>query len=167
MINQSHLTAIGRSNKLPTPTRFLYEKGLLIPSVLDYGCGRCHNINNKFFNTEGFDPFYRPFFGEKKLYKTIICNYVLCVLPKKKEHLEVLKTIQSLLKEEDGIAYVSVRNEKPPQGYGWTPRKTYQAKVRLDLPVMKTTREFIMYELRKNIPLAFASPRKNQLELVQ
>jgi SAM-dependent methyltransferase len=148
--NKSHLTAIHRT-KLPGPTQWLFLKGLIPFSpkrVLDYGCGKAHIVNNSFFHADGYDPFYLPITLSESFYDVIICNYVLCVLPTEAERLEVLRKIQSLLKV-NGVAYVSVRNDKPKNGHGWTSRGTYQADVKLNLNVLREIRQFRMYQLTK------------------
>lgn len=150
-VDKSHLTAISRKT-LPGPTMWLFGHGH-IPSVnsnkrvLDYGCGKAHDINNGVFVADGYDPYYRPEQPTGK-YDVIICNYVLCVIPTAAERKVVLAQIQSLLKKH-GVAFVSVRNDKPDQGHGWSSRGTYQADVRLNLPVLRKTREFRMYQLTK------------------
>ena len=146
MASKSHLTAIGRKT-LPRPTRWLLERGLVIGSVMDYGCGKCDKVNPpSWFN---YDPHYQPNanFGSER-YDTIICNYVLCVLPPT-ERLDVLKHIQVLLRL-NGVAYISVRNDKPRSGWGVTKRGTYQGRVGdLPLPGIYRCAGFRIYKLTK------------------
>jgi hypothetical protein len=151
MQNKSHLTALTRK-KLPGPTQWLINQGLIVArdgwhSNLDYGCGKSHEINNAFFQADGYDPHFRPERPKGK-YMLIICNYVLCVLPTEEERRAVLKDIQSLL-TDNGTAYVTVRNDAPKKGHGWTSRGTYQADVRLDLEQVRQCRQFRMYKLTK------------------
>lgn len=146
MQNKSHLTAIARKS-LPGPTQWLLKKNLLIPRVLDYGCGKAHEINNQHFKADGFDPFYRPDgITGSQVYNTIICNYVLCVLPTDEERREVLRNIQALLLH-DGVAYVSVRADTPKKGHGWSSRGTFQAEVNLNLPLIHECRAYRLYSL--------------------
>lgn len=147
MENKSHLTAIARPN-LPGPTKWLMKNNLLVPRVLDYGCGKCHELNNQHFEADGYDPHFRPYGISGYGYSTIICNYVLCVLPTEEERREILQDIQLTL-TRDGIAYVSVRADKPAQGHGWSKRGTYQAEVHLKLPLIHKCRDFRLYRLMK------------------
>jgi len=157
MIDKSHLTAIGRRD-LPVPTRFLIKNGYLVGSILDYGCGKCHLINNKHFNADGFDA--HPSFPQSASirinmgrYNTIICNYVLCVVPLE-ERLPILRTIQTLL-TDNGTAYISVRNDKPKNGWGVSSKGTYQGRVRkLMLPLLYKNSQFRIYTLTKQTVLS-------------
>jgi len=126
MENKSHLTAI-RRNKLPNPTQWLLDKFLIRGRTLDYGCGRCHEINNQFFSADGFDPHYRPNGINYSSYDTIICNYVLNVLPTEQERKEVCEHILGLL-SSNGVAYITVRNDRIKLK-GPTKRKTWQGLI--------------------------------------
>jgi len=157
MSDKSHLTAIVRKTK-PVPTRWLLkhcpalnyteaqfeELGI---QVLDYGCGRCGPIN--FRTWDNYDPHYRPWsIWHKRQYDIIICNYVLCVLPQE-ERLKVLRDIQKRLKPK-GLAYISVRNDRPKNGWGRSSRGTYQGRVRkLGLPLYHECAGFRIYWLTK------------------
>ena len=146
--HNSHLTAITRKD-FPVPTRWLMKQSLIRGKVLDYGCGKCYTINP--IKWDNFDPHYYP----STLipgYDTILCNYVLCTLPAD-ERLEVLQMIKFFLKS-DGIAYISVRNDKPKQGWGISKRKTYQGRVRnLNLPLLYKNSHFRIYKLTANTKL--------------
>lgn len=122
-------------------------------ATLDFGCGKCHEINNKHFPCDGYDPHFRPDgVAEGKRYNIIICNYVLCVLPPK-ERKAVLKKIQFLLGEY-GVAYVSVRNDRPRQGWGVTSKGTYQGRVKhvTDTLIFKNS-QFRIYLLTRKTKL--------------
>lgn len=145
MDSNSHLTAIARKT-LPRPTRWLLDKGLIVGSVMDYGCGKCGNINPpEWFN---YDPHYQPNFFTGARYDTIVCNYVLCVLPREKR-MDVVKHIQVLLRL-NGIAYIAVRNDKPKNGWGVSSRGTYQGRVqKLPLYIIYENSQFRIYQLTK------------------
>lgn len=152
-MNKSHLTAIARSN-LPTPTRWLIKQGYIGGDVLDYGCGRCAELNNRLLgglkdvkSVFNYDPYYAPKIPAHSQFDRIICNYVLCVVPEKEEK-KILHAIQRMLKN-GGAAFISVRNDTPKQGYGFSSRKTFQRKVELNLTLFKKTREYRMYLLNK------------------
>ncbi len=123
MKDNSHLTAISRKG-YPAPTKWLVEQNLIRGRTLDYGCGKCAPLNP--IDWDNYDPHHYPcvIVGG---YDTILCNYVLCVLPRN-ERIEVLRQIQFLLKS-DGIAYISVRNDRPKNGWGLSKRGTYQGRV--------------------------------------
>lgn len=115
--------------------------------VLDFGCGKCAEVNARVLNTApgigsvtSYDPFYAPdalVRSKRKKFDVVLCNYVLCTLPKSEELL-VLKTIQPYL-SDSGIALISVRNDVPRGGYGLSSKGTYQRRVEIEY----------LYELRK------------------
>jgi hypothetical protein len=153
MKHNSHLTAITRK-RMPVPTRWLINAGLVDveENVLDFGCGKCGEVNPKTW--DNYDPHYRPWScWHKRSYRTIICNYVLCTLPDE-ERLPILKEIQRKLGGHDAIAYLSVRNDKPKQGWGKSSRGTYQGRVRkLNLPLTYKNSQFRIYQLTKDTVL--------------
>jgi len=140
--HKSYLTAIAR-NELPKPTRWLMDAGLIRGRVLDFGCGKCYLINP--IEWDSYDPnFYTE--GIYPPYDTIICNYVLCVLPRA-ERVPVLKRIHEALRS-DGKAYITVRNDRPKQGWGTSSRGTYQGRVsKLNLPVIYECHGFRIYQM--------------------
>lgn len=150
MKHKSHLTAISRKT-LPRPTKWLLGKNKVVGKVLDYGCGKCYAVNPAEWHS--YDPYYfRAGIRVGKLFDTIICNYVLCVLPPA-ERLAVLQEIQRFLKPE-GIAYISVRNDKPKQGWGLSSKGTYQGRVRkLPLPLLYKNSSWRTYTLTKTTEL--------------
>lgn len=143
MSNHSHLTAIVRKN-LSLPVRFLKQKHLLLGRVLDYGCGRGYDCDVLCY--EGYDPFYRPVVPEGK-FDTIYCVYVLNVLSEPEDRVGVLIKISDLL-VEDGKGYIAVRRGVKE---GWTSRGTYQCNPKLNLPSLKLTSTYEIYELRADI----------------
>ena len=152
--NKSYLTAIARKT-LPAPTRWLMRMGAIRGTTLDYGCGKCHEVNNQFLPghlgwVDGYDPYYRPsgIPSVHTRYQTIICNYVLCVLPTPEERIQVLIDIQHLL-TNDGLAFITVRNDFPKKGHGWTSRGTCQAKVILPYRSIFISSAFRIYLLTK------------------
>jgi ATP adenylyltransferase len=141
--HNSHLTAISRKT-LPKPTRWLMDKGLIWGRTLDYGCGKCFPINP--IDWDNYDPYYYPVILSPG-YQTIICNYVLCTLPTQAERMKVLRQINFLL-YSNGIAYISVRNDKPRWGWGVSKRGTYQGRVQgLPLPLLYKCHGFRIYRL--------------------
>ena len=142
MINNSHLTAIVRK-KISLPTQYLLKNKLIVGRVLDYGCGRGFDADQ--LNFDKYDPYYFKDYPNKK-YDTIICNYVLNVIPSEEEK-DILKKIEKLLKK-DGCAYITVRRDKFKEGF--TSKKTYQRYVELDLPVLYEKKSsFIIYNFEK------------------
>jgi methyltransferase family protein len=121
--------------------------------MLDFGCGKCHSVNNEHLHIDGYDPHYRPDgIPEGKRYQIIVCNYVLCTLPKE-ERAAVLKKIQFLL-SEGGVAYISVRNDKPKQGWGLSSKGTYQGRCEHVTPnLIYKNSQFRIYQLTKKTRL--------------
>ncbi len=142
---KSYLTAISRKT-LPTPTRWIMEKGWIIGHVLDYGCGKCHEVNNRHFDCDGYDPYYRPSgLPEGKYYATILCVYVLCTIPSERKRKQILCHIRSLL-IPDGVAFIAVRADRPKNGWGFNKRGTYQGKI-MDIPGTKLIRSNSQYRI--------------------
>jgi len=155
MTDKSHLTAISRK-ALPKPTQWLLKHGLVLErpnglQVLDYGCGKCVSLNPK--EWDNYDPHFRPWScWHKKSYHIIICNYVLCVLPRA-QRMPILLDIQRHLKK-NGVAYISVRNDKPKQGWGKSSKGTYQGRVQhLLLPTVHECASFRIYLLTRETKL--------------
>jgi hypothetical protein len=150
--NNSHLTAIGRK-QIPSPTAWLVLHGFICPQetrvrILDYGCGRCHSVNNTIFKADGYDPYYRPKgLPVNKKYEIILCNYVLCTLTES-EGKEVLKEIHARLSQY-GAAYITVRRAKPHHGWGVSSKGTFQRLVRLNLYSVYKNSQFEIYRLTK------------------
>lgn len=148
MKHNSHLTAISRKT-LPVPTRWLRKQGVILGRVLDYGCGKCASVNPP--SWDNYDPHFYPN-GMSGKYDTILCNYVLCTLPND-ERMEILHDIQNHL-TADGIAYISVRNDRPKQGWGISSRGTYQGRVRkLPLLCIRETSQYRIFRLTKHTEL--------------
>jgi Methyltransferase domain len=103
-----HKTAIKRKN-ISVPLRWLISKGLLFGKTLDYGCGR--GFDCSFLGIQGYDPNAPAPINKYPTCKfnTVICTYVLNVLPPK-EQREVIRSIKKLL-TPNGVAYVTVRRD--------------------------------------------------------
>ena len=154
--NKSYLTAIARK-QLPLPVKWLLSRGLIHGNVLDYGCGKCAKVNNQVLarfptvdSVTNYDPHYEPddnFMGTKQ-FDTILCTYVICAL-EEPEELPVLRSLQSLLRRK-GTAYVSVRNDKPKWGHGYSSRGTCQRWVELNLPQLHIFRQARIYVLTRD-----------------
>lgn len=100
-------TAIRR--KSPSlPMKAMLKKGWLLENILDFGCG--HGFDADYINADKYDPYYFPNWP-LKLYDTIICIFVLNVLPTDEDRQNVIFSIQSLLKN-DGVAYIAVHSDK-------------------------------------------------------
>ena len=101
-----HRTAITRKGP-SIPARRLYKDGRLQGRVLDYGCGR--GTDSEYYGIQGWDPYYRAEPHPSGKYDTILCTYVLCILPPGEES-KVISDIEALLKP-GGRAYITVRND--------------------------------------------------------
>ena len=85
------------------PTKFLRENNHLVGDILDYGCGKEQHPD-----IMGFDPYYHAHYNLlESQYDTILCNYVLNVIPVKHNRFELVRTVHSLLKP-GGKAYFAV-----------------------------------------------------------
>ena len=146
MVNNSYKTAIKRKG-LPNPTRWLLYQGLLKGTVLDYGCGKCHEINNQHFVADGYDSYYRPEILIKR-YDTIICNFVLNTIESIFERVAIVQRIRKLL-SSNGVAYVSVRNDKKKLN-GFTSRGTWQGYVIPAGELIKEVPSYRIYRLTKS-----------------
>jgi len=106
----SEKTAISRK-KVSAPTRELYQKSLLIGTILDFGCGKGKDLDfllSKGIMVDGYDKYYHPHCNFKSGYDTIICNYVINVISDLQERINVVKQIIKLLKT-NGTAYITTR----------------------------------------------------------
>jgi DNA phosphorothioation-associated putative methyltransferase len=105
---ESWKTAI-RRNKLSKPVQMYKHE--LNGKILNYGSGLGEDTD--FLKLEGYDVYnYDKYFQSNAnltiKYDTIICNYILNVIPTENERLLVLSHIKSLL-VADGFFYITVR----------------------------------------------------------
>jgi SAM-dependent methyltransferase len=139
------MTAISRK-KPSAPLRYLISKDLIKFSVLDYGCGR--GMDGRFLSnigyTEYYDPCWNPIDISGKSFSTILCTYVLNVLPKLDEQ-NLIRKIRSFL-NDDGIAYITVRRDIKKDKIT---TKGLQRNVILDLEIIKEDSNFCIYKLKK------------------
>ena len=130
----SHLTAKERDS-LSFPARIIFNKGLLVGEVLDFGCGFGNDVKllkAKGVNIEGYDKYHFPEYPNKK-FDTIICFYVLNVLLPE-EQATVLMELSRLIKPT-GKVYIAVRRDLRYEGYRIHKihqKKTYQCNVILN-----------------------------------
>jgi hypothetical protein len=136
-----YLTAITRKT-LPAPTQYLLIHNLLIGKILDYGCGKCHEINNQFFEADGYDPHFKPDYPTKQ-YDTIVCNYVLNVVNENKQQ-EIIDKIKNLL-NNNGKAYLTVRRDMKEN---YTTKNTEQFLVCFTLPTVTKNPNYEVYLLQ-------------------
>jgi len=142
MTNQPHRTAIAR-RALSGPARFLAGAGLITGRALDYGCGRGTDAQR--LGIDGYDPHWRPEQPAGR-YDTILCSFVLNVIPDEDTRALVLQRIRDLL-APGGIAYVTVRNDRAALN-GWTGRNTWQGLVVLALPIVRSNSGWTMYRIQ-------------------
>ena len=128
-----HRTAIKRT-RISVPVRYLEDEGLLIGRVLDYGCG--YGEDAKVFGFEVYDPFFFPSVPKGE-FDTIICNYVLNVVPEDIQE-GIIQDIEQRLKP-NGFAYLAVRRDLSGD-------ESTQRIVRLDLPVLIENTGYCIYE---------------------
>lgn len=145
-----HRTAITRRGS-SAPMKWLDTKGLLIGTLLDYGCGK--GVDADIYDMDRYDPHYQPNMPNGK-YVTVTCNYVLNVIQSKTRRAVVMQSIRNKLTPE-GIAYITVRNDITRTGT--TRIGTWQGKIILDLPVVRKCSGYIIYKLNKGPMLRFSS----------
>lgn len=104
--------------------------------VLDFGCGRGDDARNLQKHKEryavwGWDPYWPPVpvpgLKTPNKFKTVLCTYVLNVLPTRTAMLNALEEATKRLKR-DGYLVVTVRNDRKALK-GWTKKGTWQCYV--------------------------------------
>jgi len=113
-------------------------------AVLDYGCG--HGYDAETYGWHRYDPHFwsvRP----SILFDTILCTYVLNVVPDKSDRSDILADIRSML-HSHGAAYITVRNDKSKLN-GWTKLGTWQGLIDLshDYPTVLSTAGYKTYRM--------------------
>jgi|TARA_Y100000296_G_scaffold72146_1_gene88293 hypothetical protein len=151
-MGQYHPTAMSRK-KPSAPAQWLYDNKYFSKEdvSLDYGCGK--GVDVVAFNMEGWDPYgeYSSAVHESNLFlyfDVILCTYVLNVIENEEEKDHVIKKLNTLL-NGGGKAYITVRADKANLN-GRTKKGTYQEYINLDLPIIRKTSSYIIYELTKN-----------------
>lgn len=111
--------------------------------ILDYGCG--YGKDADILGCDAYDPhfFPDPPIGHK--YDTIICNYVLNVVEPDMWH-SIIHNIELLL-TSDGFAFITVRRDVKKDYTN--PEGSKQFVVKLDLPILKETSQYCIYETYK------------------
>jgi hypothetical protein len=139
----AHKTAIKRK-KMSAPAYMLHKNDMIIGRTLDYGSG--HGFDANALGIDQYDPHHSPKIPPGT-FNTIICTYVLNVIPDFRERMKVLSDIRYRL-ADGGKAYISVRNDLTNLN-GWTKIGTWQGKIELDLPIVYKTAGFVTYLLEK------------------
>lgn len=140
MSNKTHLTAISR-NKASSPARWLWKNEYINSNkTLDYGCGK--SLDHALLGSDKYDPYYHPKIPKKK-YDTILCTYVLNVIPKE-EQKETLIKIKKLLTKK-GKAYITVRRDIKREGH--KSPFCYQRYVKLNKPIVHKNSNFCIYKI--------------------
>ena len=94
-------TAMNRT-KISAPFAWYQKNKLLKGSVLDYGAGMDKH------EYERFDPAFNPDYELlNKKYDTVVCNYVINVIPLEHNRFELIRVLQSLI-NEGGYIYLAV-----------------------------------------------------------
>jgi SAM-dependent methyltransferase len=128
----AHRTAIHRA-RMSAPAQALFNEGRIRGDVLDYGCGHGADVRALRDNhgpVFGYDPAWAPELPGRHArgYDTILCTFVLNVIPNAHMRCEILRDIGRLLKA-DGVAYVTVRRDV--KRTGWTRSGTWQGNIAL------------------------------------
>lgn len=140
----AHLTAISRRN-MSAPAQWLHNSELILPRALDYGCGRGKDADE--LGIDRYDPHWFPSWPRLRDYRTILCTYVLNVLPDEHDRSVVVARLQSLL-DPSGYAYVAVRRDSRNL-CGYTAKGTWQGWIELPLHSVVCNSRFEIYRLRK------------------
>ena len=146
--NKSWRTAIHRK-KPSAPFMYLYQQGLIKGQVLDYGCGLGRDLTfmlSAGIQAKGFDPYYLPNKLDKEIFDTIVCIYVLNVLPVA-DRMEVMSNIRQALKY-GGHAYIAVRRDLKIDEI-LTTVGTKQYQVYLNIPVIFDNKKYCIYDYTK------------------
>jgi hypothetical protein len=141
-------TAISRKGP-SAPCKYLVKNNLIeFPLVLDYGCGKGDDwqfLEDNGYTAFCYDPNYSPNklpFGVKpEPFNTVLCTYVLNVLPKNQE-----KKLLSKLCELGKSVFVTVRADVKVDGF--TKSGTYQRNVELDYPLVHKTSFYRIYKVK-------------------
>jgi len=144
MTTTFHKTATKR-NKPSAPAKWIYKNiGFDPDDTLDYGCGRGDDV--EYFGMRGWDinGDHEPL-KTYDSFGTILCSYVLNVIPSNEDRKKVISHIKNHLTPE-GTAYLTVRNDRKNLN-GWTRIGTYQTFVDLPLPIVHKTSGYIIYRL--------------------
>jgi hypothetical protein len=114
--------------------------------ALDFGCGRGDDVEA--FGLDGYDPNFEQFADwPTKQYKTILCNYVLCVVPPFTRQ-RIIEQVESLLLPiPESAAFFVVRRDLK-KDYK-TKRGTEQYVVTLPLLSIQKTTGYEIYLLTK------------------
>jgi len=142
-MHHSKRTAMARK-KISGPAQYLVDTGRLKGRVLDYGSGRGFDAQS--LKLRSYDPHWGPSMPDGE-FDTVMCNYVLNVLPEKGERDKVIAGIKQKLKVR-GVAYIAVRNDRENLN-GYTKIGTWQGLIKLDLPVVATNSNYKIYKLEK------------------
>jgi hypothetical protein len=118
----SYKTAISRKI-MSVPARRLRSARLLHGRILDYGCGR--GGDSRQLKVKGYDPHWRPS-DPGNGFDTILCTYVLCVIPSTRGRHNVVSDVVSRL-NKGGKAYFTVRRDISDPG--WRKNGTWQGQV--------------------------------------
>jgi ATP adenylyltransferase len=120
------MTAISRKDP-SAPTKWAYENGHIGNHVYDWGCGQGADVRwleDQGHQVSSYDPHFfpdnDPLYADFSDVDTIMCHYVLNVVPTKKERRGILLHIAS--KGVDTVV-ISVRSDvaKNAEKKGWKP----------------------------------------------
>ena len=159
----SHKTAISRK-ALPAPVKWLLQNRWIYGDVLDFGCGKCADINAREFpkypdvqSIVSYDPYFNPHAHSLNNHPVpgfdiVLCTYVLNTVPPEEER-QIIKTLTSVLRP-NGLAFATVRTDKPRGGYGLSTKGTYQREVNLPYVNLKEGPHYRIYLLTsRTIPV--------------
>jgi SAM-dependent methyltransferase len=160
----SHLTAISRSNP-STPCQILYGQNLIRGKVLDFGCGRGADylyLKDNGIDAYAYDLYYFPLHHifEMRNFDTILCTYVLNVLPPEERKAVVKSVIKRLGK--NGIAYFTLRGDTikgtPYLDGVFTSKNTFQKSYTAESALTEFPNATLVYN-KRNIVMISIMPK--------
>jgi len=125
MLANSHQTAIHRGGA-SAPCRWLDKQDRLVGPVLDWGCGRGADVRY-IRNAYGYDPHYQPDPPTGETFNTVLCTYVLNVIPDYFSRADIIAEAVKYL-ERGGWLYVTIRARRS-ELTGWRKNGTWQGYV--------------------------------------
>ena len=144
-LEASARTAIARDGP-SAPCRWLWDEGMVVGPVLDFGSGRGADtrwLRSKRLRVDAYDPNWTdddPELGRRD-YQTVICIYVVNVLPRSHQ-ARIMEQIRASL-APGGVGFIVVRSDVERDG--WTGADTYQRDARMRLPLLAERSGYRIY----------------------
>lgn len=106
------------ASKPSAPTQWAFHRGLIIPVVFDWGCGKGRDskwLNSLNIGVISYDPFYKPEPYPRNIdfqkVNTVLLNYILNIIEIIEERRKILEEIYNLAKSGT-IVIISTRSQR-------------------------------------------------------